>query len=98
MAFRQKGNPGRDAAQEPAGIEQGNARLGQGKNEDGTTGEKDHSRYQETGQGGTNGCCEDHGQGSGANATIHEEVYADEGQHTGSVAKNSDSQVPEHNG
>ena len=43
----------------------------------------------------SNGLCEDYGEGSGANPEICEEVYVDEGQHSGSLTQDTNTQVAE---
>ena len=63
MAFRSQDDSGRDASEEPAGAEQSHERVGQGKGQDGTAREKDHTGNQEECQAGPDGRCKSHGQG-----------------------------------
>ena len=63
MVVWSEDDSGRNVTQEPAGLEQGHARAGQGKGQDGATGKENHRRHQKDGQARPNGVGQDHGQG-----------------------------------
>lgn len=63
MAVRTQDDAGRDVAQEPARVEQGDAGVGPGEVQDGAAGEEDHHGHQEDGQAGSDGRRQSHGQG-----------------------------------
>ena len=55
MAIRQEEDPAADAASEPAGSDEGDARTRPGTTADGTAGEEGDRGHQEDGKGGPDG-------------------------------------------
>ena len=44
------------------------------------------------------GRCQDNGQRSGTNTAVHQEVHADEGEHPGGCAQDTDAEVKRRHG